>query len=57
MEKEIYKIAKIDGEWKVYCGVFDNRNHYFTKHDIVFKSNSLSDCYAYVKAKQEGLIM
>jgi hypothetical protein len=50
----MYKIYKIDGLWKVYSG----RSSYgdWIKDDIVFWSESISECYAWIKAKEEGLI-
>ena len=49
-----YRIFPIDGEWKVYS-VY---NHYgeLVKEENVFSSNSFADCYAWIKAKEEGLI-
>ena len=55
MEKTMeYKIFQIDGTWKVYSG----RSSYgdWIKEDIVFLGGSIADCYAWIKAKQEGLI-
>jgi hypothetical protein len=50
----IYKIFQIDGTWKVYSGhtSYDT----WVKEDVVFCSLSIADCYAWIKAKQEGLI-
>ena len=49
-----YKIFKIDGTWKIYSG----RTSYgdWVKDDVVFWSDSIADCYAWIKAKQENLI-
>jgi len=50
-----YKIFRIDGTWKVYTGYMYNENEW-TKDNIVFWSNSLADCLAWVKAKEDGLL-
>jgi hypothetical protein len=49
-----YKIWLIDGEWTVYSGRISYGD--WMREDIVFWSKSIADCYAWVKAKQEGLI-
>ena len=47
-----YKIYKIDGTWKVYSGYTSYGD--WVKDDIEFWSDSIADCYAWIKAKQEG---
>ena len=49
-----YKIFQIDGTWKVYLGHMSYGD--WVKEDVVFSSNSIADCYAWIKAKQEGLM-
>lgn len=49
-----YKIFQIDGTWKVYSGYMSNGA--WVRDDIVFWSDSIADCYAWIKAKQENLI-
>jgi hypothetical protein len=49
-----YKIFLIDGTWKVYSGFLSYGD--WVKEDIVFISDSFGDCYAWIKAKEEGLI-
>ena len=50
-----YKIYKSNGSWRVYVGYTHNeiwRAEYF-----VFWSQSIADCYAWIKAKKENLII
>jgi hypothetical protein len=49
-----YKIFQMDGIWNVYSGY--TGYSLFIKHDIVYWSVSIADCYAWIKAKQEGLL-
>lgn len=64
-----YKIFQIDGTWKVYSGhisyvdsikdIIKDKMSPITgdwvKDDVVFWSDSIADCYAWIKAKQENL--
>ena len=49
-----YKIFRIDGTWKVYSGYTSYGA--WVIDDVVFGGDSIADCYAWIKAKQEGLI-
>jgi hypothetical protein len=50
-----YKIGELHGEWVVYSGYISYG--YFTKEEIVFSGGSLADCYIWLKAKTEGLLL
>jgi hypothetical protein len=50
----MYKIFIIDGIWEVYSGYLSSG--YFTREDLEFWSKSIADCYAWIKAKEEGLL-
>lgn len=41
------------------CNVWSGRISYggFVKEEIVYSNESIADCYAWVKAKKEGLIL
>ena len=48
-----YRIERLQGsEWCVYSGRTSFED--FIRHDIVFKGG-IADCYAWIKAKKEGL--
>ena len=49
-----YKIFKENDLWEVYSGYVSYGD--WVKDESVFYSYSLADCYAWIKAKQEGLI-
>jgi hypothetical protein len=50
----MYKIIEMYKTWHVYSGhmVYNE----WVKDDIVYSSTSIADCYAWVKAKEEGLL-
>lgn len=50
-----YKIFKSNGSWRVYLGY--TYNDVWHKEHIVFWSPSIADCYAWIKAKQENLVI
>lgn len=54
-----YKIFNIDNKWAVYSGYYHNGlgSNDWIKEDIQIISNSISDCYTWIKAKQEGLMV
>jgi len=54
MEYKIFKTDQVIGNWKVYSGHLSHGD--WIKGDLEFSSNSITDCYAWIKAKQEGLI-
>jgi hypothetical protein len=49
-----YKIYKIYGQWMVYSGHVSYGD--WVKDDIVFYGDSITECYSWIKAKQEGLM-
>lgn len=49
-----YKIFNIDDTWKVYSGYLSDVNP--KTDDMVFQSNSIAECYAWIKSKQKNLI-
>jgi hypothetical protein len=51
----VYRIAYTSGEWFVYSGRISYGD--FVKEDVVFSSKSIADCYAWIKAMNEGLII
>ena len=50
----MYRIINRDDSWVVYSGWI--AYGVFEADDIEYKSKSIADCYAWVKAKQEGLL-
>lgn len=52
------KVRVLGGEivmWRVYSGRVSYGD--FIKDEIVYSSESIADCYAWVKVKQEGLML
>jgi hypothetical protein len=45
--------------WKVFSGKLERIlvNDRFIKDKVVYSSESIADCYAWIKAKQEGLFL
>jgi hypothetical protein len=50
-----YRLKFKEGLWSVYDGHIEYGN--YLEDSIVFSSPSIADCYAWVKAKEEGLIL
>ena len=50
----MYKIFHIKHIWMVYSGYLTFGD--WTKDKLQFSSQNISDCYAWIKAKEEGLI-
>jgi hypothetical protein len=48
-----YKIKSVSGRWMVIEGYL--KDGAFREDDIPFASTSIADCYAWIKAKEEGL--
>lgn len=44
----------LDGKWIVYSGYMECG--VWVKDNILICSNSIADCYAWIKAKEEGLL-
>ncbi len=49
-----YKIFKVDYDWVVYPGYTTYGD--WVKEEPVFWSKSIADCYAWIKAQEEGLL-
>ena len=49
-----YKIFEVDGIWGVYSG-YTYYGEWEREH-VLFSSSSIADCYAWIKAKTEGLL-
>jgi len=49
-----YRIKSMNGQWHVVEGYIEYGN--FMTEDYLFKG-SVADCYAWIKAKEEGLIL
>lgn len=49
-----YKIFQVEGTWVVYSMYI----HYgdWLKDKLMYSSDSIADCYAWIKAEQEGLL-
>jgi hypothetical protein len=54
MEYKIFKTNQQSGTWKVYSGHTSHGD--WIKDDLEYSSNSIADCYAWIKAKQENLL-
>ena len=50
----VYKIFPERTNWVVYSGYVSFG--YFTRQELEFSSSSIADCYAWIKAKEEGLL-
>lgn len=54
------KVRVMGGEiivWKVFSGKQEPSNYLkFVKDKVVYSSESIADCYAWIKVKQEGLM-
>jgi hypothetical protein len=54
MEYKIFQTNQQIGTWKVYSGHTSHGD--WIKDDLEYSSNSIADCYAWIKAKQENLL-
>jgi hypothetical protein len=55
-----YKILKEENEWVVWYGLYSKKiinpnktETTFEKRELIFKNESLSECYAFLKCKEE----
>lgn len=51
-----YKIFPEGGIWVVYSGFTEKHTYNFIKSAAHYSNSSITECYSWVKAKQENLL-